>query len=346
MKAAILTEQHRPLALAEVEPPADLRFGQVRVRVHYSGVCGSQIGEIDGVKGPDRFLPHLLGHEGSGTVLAVGEGVETVAAGDRVVLHWMRGEGHEGPTPTYRWDGRDVNAGAVTTFNEEPVVAENRVTRIPAGFDLELAPLLGCAVTTAAGVIASDAQLRLGESIVVLGVGGVGLGIVQLAALSSAHPIVAVDVHQPKLALARRLGATHTVDGGDAEVADQIAAALDGEAADVVVDTTGAPRMIERAYALTAARGRTILVGVPPIGETASLYTLPLHFGKVLTGSHGGSARPATDIPRLVRLHESGKLDLAALITDRFELDQVNEAIDAVREGKVAGRALISVSPE
>lgn len=346
MKAAILTKQHRPLDLADIEPPAGLDFGQVRVRVHYSSVCGSQIGEIDGVKGPDPHLPHLLGHEGSGKVLEVGEGVTTVSPGDRVVLHWMRGSGHDAPLPTYAWGSAQVKAGSVTTFNEEAVVAENRVTRLANSVDIELAPLLGCAITTAAGVIANDAALRAGESIVVLGTGGVGLSVVQMAALSGAHPVIAVDVAPPKLALARDLGATRTLHGGPTEIAAAVTAELGDSGVDVVVDTTGTPRLIELAYELTSPQGRAILVGVPPVGGNASLHTLPLHFGKVLTGSHGGSARPDVDIPRLVRLVEAGKLDLAPLITNRFDLYEINQAIAAVRAGEVAGRALIRIAPE
>lgn len=346
MRAAVLSQQHQPLDLVDVEPPERLHFGQVRVRVHYSGVCGSQIGEIDGVKGSDRFLPHLLGHEGGGVVVEVGDGVSKVSRGDRVVLHWMRGSGHEGPTPDYASGSRVINAGHVTTFNEEAVVAENRVTAVPDEFPLELAALLGCAVTTGAGVVVNDARLRLGESIVVLGVGGVGLSIVQAAALSSAHPIVAVDLAEPKLDLARSLGATHALDGNDTGLPDSIHRIVGDGGADVVIDTTGIPAMIESGYELTSARGRTVLVGVPQLGANASLHTLPLHFGKVLTGSHGGGTRPDYDIPRYVGLYLAGKLDLESLITDRFDLDGINDAIDALRNGEVAGRALIEVAPE
>ena len=127
-KAAILTEQRRPLVVDHVELPRELGVGQVLVKVRYSGICGSQLGEIDGVKGEDRFLPHLLGHEGSGVVLAVGPGVRHVAPDDVVVLHWRRGPGIESEVPVYRWGDRAVNAGCVTTFNEYAVVSENRCT--------------------------------------------------------------------------------------------------------------------------------------------------------------------------------------------------------------------------
>jgi len=141
MKAAILVEQNKPLVVADIELPAQLSFGQVLVRVHYSGICGAQINEIEGAKGPDRFLPHLLGHEGSGVVQDVGPGVKTVKKGDHVVMHWRPSDGLQSETPTYRWGDRTVNAGWVTTFNEYAVISENRLTPIPHEFDMKLAPL-------------------------------------------------------------------------------------------------------------------------------------------------------------------------------------------------------------
>jgi S-(hydroxymethyl)glutathione dehydrogenase/alcohol dehydrogenase len=342
VKAAILTELREPLTIADVEPPAELGDGQVRVDVAFSGVCGSQLGEIDGVKGPDRWLPHLLGHEGSGVVAEVGPGVTTVAPGDRVVLHWMRGEGIESDTPAYDWGGTRVNAGWVTTFNEQAVVAENRVTQLPDGLSLELAPLLGCAIPTGFGVVHNNAGLKGGESVVVLGAGGVGLAEVHAASLAGAGPVVAVDVHQNRLELASRLGATHTLLSGDG-LEERLREVVGSDGADVVLENTGNPALIELAYNLAAAQGRAILVGVPPAGSTVSIHTLPLHFGKVLTGSHGGSARPERDIPRYGRLAVDGRLKLADMVTDRYPFDAINDAIADLRSGRVAGRCLIEV---
>jgi S-(hydroxymethyl)glutathione dehydrogenase/alcohol dehydrogenase len=167
MKAAILVENYAPLVVADLLMPASLDFGQVHVRVHYSGICGAQINEIDGAKGPDKFLPHLLGHEGSGTVLRVGPGVRTVKEGDHVVLHWRPSAGLQSETPKYEWGGRIVNAGWVTTFNDEAIISENRLTVIPQSFNLRLAPLFGCALTTAVGVVNNDAQVKIGQSVVI-----------------------------------------------------------------------------------------------------------------------------------------------------------------------------------
>ena len=338
--AAILVETGKPLVIEEIEIPA-LRFGQVLVKVVCSGICGAQINEIDAVKGPDKFLPHLLGHEATGEVLECGEGVTTVKPGDRVVMHWRKVAGLQAPTPKYSSRIGTVNAGWVTTFNTHAVISENRLTSIPKDFDSECGALMGCAVTTAFGVLNNDAGLRAGESVAVFGTGGVGLSVVQAAAMMAAHPIIAVDLRAEKLELARQLGATHCIDAGKQDVAAEVRKIVGSSGVDVAVENTGNRQVIETAYELTAAQGRTILVGVPRKGEKAALDTLPLHFQKVLTGSEGGGSRPEVDIPRYVRLIQAGKLDLKRLVTDRLPFAKINDALDGMRAGQVAGRCML-----
>ncbi len=338
--AAILVQQKAPLALEDVEVPAPL-LGQVLVKVLCSGICGSQIGEINGVKGPDRFLPHLLGHEGTGTVLECGQGVRHVKPGDQVVLHWRKGAGLESIAPVYGSRLGKVNAGWVTTFNEYAVISENRLTPIPKDFDPDIAALFGCAVTTGFGVINNNAALRIGESIAVFGAGGIGLNIVQGAALAGANPIIAIDLFDNRIDLARDLGATHTFNSNRADIAAEITRLVGPEGVDVAVDNTGNTKVIELAYRLTNPRGRTVLVGVPPKDSAASIYTLPLHFDKKILGSHGGECQPAFDIPKYVRLYQDGKLKLDQIIGQRYPLTDINQAIDDMRTGAIAGRALI-----
>ena len=341
MQAAVLTELRAPLMIAELTMPENLAVGQVLVKIHYSGICGSQLGEIDGAKGDDKFLPHLLGHEASGTVLAIGPGVKHVKAGDKVVLHWRKGLGIESETPHFAWEGRKVNAGWITTFNEYAIVSENRVTAIPADSDMEVAALLGCAVTTGFGVVENNAKLRIGESVVVFGAGGIGLNIVQAAALVSAYPIVAVDLYDNKLELARQMGATHVVNSSAGDTRRAILEAVGIAGADAFIDNTGQPAIIEMGYQITKPQGRVTLVGVPRKGSNINIYSLPLHFGKGLSGSHGGEAVPQTDIPRYQNLYREGRIKLRELITDHFTLDRINEAIAGMRTGKLSGRCLI-----
>lgn len=341
MKAAILVESHEPLVVDEIDLPDNLVFGQVLVKIHYSGICGAQINEIEAAKGPDKFLPHLLGHEASATVLEIGPGVKTVKPGDTVVMHWRPSNGIQAETVSYQWNGRKVNSGWVTTFNGYSIVSENRLTVIPSDFDMKLAPLFGCAVTTAIGVINNDAHVKIGQSVVVFGIGGVGLNIIQAADMVSAYPIIGIDIFDTKLDMAKRFGATHCINSRRLnDLTGEILKIVGGAGADVVIDTTGIARVIEQAYELTQPDGKTILVGVPKKGDNISIYSLPLHFKKILKGSHGGSSEPHIDIPRYIRLMKTGKLKLDGLITHEFSLDNINEAIQLVKSGG-AGRVLV-----
>lgn len=341
MKAAILAESKKPLVVAQLELPEVLECGQVLVQIHYSGICGAQINEIEAVKGPDKFLPHLLGHEASATVLEIGPGVKTVKEGDTVVMHWRPSDGIQATPASYKWDGRKVNSGWVTTFSEYSVVSENRLTVVNEEFDLRLLPLFGCAVTTAMGVINNNAEVKVGQSVVIYGVGGVGLNVCQSADMVSAYPIIAVDLVDNKLEMAKKFGATHVINGSETEnVEDEIRKIVGAAGPDVVIDTTGNARVIERAYEVTHKDGKTILVGVP--SEKVTIYTLPIHFKKILKGSEGGSCVPHIDIPRYIRLIKAGKMTLEGLVTHEFDLDHINDAIDLVKSGK-AGRVIVKM---
>jgi S-(hydroxymethyl)glutathione dehydrogenase / alcohol dehydrogenase len=334
MKAAILVSQRQPLELVDLTLPA-LEYGQVLVRILATSICGSQLGEIDGVKGPDPYLPHALGHEAVGVVEEVGGGVRQVRPGQRVVLHWKPGAGLQAAPAVYSWGSARVNAGWVTTFQEQAIVSENRVTPVPDTIDLETAALYGCAITTGFGVINRDAAVRIGESVVVYGTGGVGLSVVLAAHLAGAYPVVAVDLVPERLELARSLGATHTVCASQADAHEQVRAALGGKAADVTVDNTGRTSVVEQAWQLTGPKGRCILVGVTPKGANVAVDPMPMHFGRVMKGSHGGDAVPHEDIPRYLAMQQAGRFDPSPMISHRFRLDQINEAIAGMRDGSV-----------
>jgi S-(hydroxymethyl)glutathione dehydrogenase / alcohol dehydrogenase len=340
-KAAILAQSRKPLLVDEITLPEALEAGQVLVKIFYTSICGAQINEIEAVKGPDKFLPHLLGHEASGRVIETGPGVVHVKPGDTVVLHWRPSQGIQSAPPAYRWRGEKLNAGWVTTFNEYAVVSENRLTVIPADYDLKVAPLYGCAVTTAAGVVNNDAHVKIGESVVIFGIGGVGLNLVQFAHLAGANPIVAVDLLESKLGMARSRGATHCLNSAKiGDVAAEIRSIIGPKGPDNVLETTGVKSVIELAYDLTNPGGTCVLIGVP--NEKVTIYTLPIHFDKVLTGSHGGDARPHIDIPRIIGLVKANRLSFDGIITHEFPLDQINAALDLVRSGE-AGRVLLRV---
>lgn len=341
--AAILVEQKRDLVIAEIELPKTLEVGQVLVTFHYSGICGSQLGEIDGVKGADKWLPHLLGHEASGTVLAVGPGVCFVKPQDRVVVHWRRGRGIESVTPKYFWNGKTVNAGWVTSFNQHAVISENRLTVIPKSTDLKTAALYGCAVTTGLGTIENKAKIRLGDRVVIFGAGGIGLNLIQGALLAGAMDIIAVDLFDNRLELASSVGATAVINAKNCNAFAKINEILDGQRPDVFLDNTGNPEIITKGYDLVHSEGRVVLVGVPAVGSLTSLFTLGLHFGKTLTGTTGGETDPTADIPRYMGLFAKRGVSLSTLITEVAPLTAVNRLMQSMRNGRTAGRCLIDL---
>lgn len=330
--AAILVEQRKPLEFDEVELPT-LGYGQVLVEVKVSRICGSQLGEIDGVKGPDKYLPHLLGHEGGGIVREIGPEVTHVKPGGHVVLHWRPGAGIQAPAAKYTRRGQMINAGSITTFQQFTVVSENRLTPIPADVDFEISALLADTLTTGFGVVTRNARVEIGEAVVVIGAGGIGLGTVLGAHLAGAHPVIAADLHDHKLAKAREFGATHTINSKNENLAHEVQRILGGPA-DAVFDGTGNPAMIEQAWKITSSKGRLVLIGVMPHDRQVSLNTLPFHYGKVLTGSEGGMSRPQIDIPRILRLIDSGRIDPRGFVTHRCSLPEVNTAIAAMRAGE------------
>ena len=223
------------------------------------------------------------------------------------------------------------------------MISENRLTVIPDSLDSRIATLFGCAVTTAFGVVDNDAQLKIGQSVLIFGIGGVGLSIAQAASMKSGYPIVGVDVTDKKLKLGKSFGLTHALLASSDDLDMRIREIVGSAGSDVVIETTGNSRVIEKAYNLTHPDGKTILVGVPRKGDNISIPSLPLHFNKILTGSHGGESVPDRDIPRFIRLMDAEKLAFDGLITHEFSLDEVNDALEVFRSGE-AGRIILKMN--
>lgn len=331
-KAAILVEQNKPLEINEVELPK-LSYGQVLVDIYVSRICGSQLGEIAGVKGPDPYLPHLLGHEAGGIVREIGPKVSHVKAGDRVALHWRPGKGIDAGGSVYQWQAKACNAGPITTFQKQAVISENRITVVPKHTDFELCALLADTLTTGFGTIVNDAKVKIGESLVIIGCGGIGLGAVLGARLAGAYPIIAVDIQEHKLDKAKKFGASHTINSSKDDFLEIAQEVLKGKA-DVVIDGTGKSKVIEKAFSLTAPQGRCIIIGVMHYQDKLALNTLPLHFGKAISASHGGDSQPSSDIPRYLRMIEAGLFNPSEFISHRCSLEQINAAIDTMRSGE------------
>lgn len=344
MKAAILENINEPLTIAEVEL-TDLMVGQVLVKVLVSGICGSQIHEIAGNKGNAKFTPHLLGHEGCGIVEDIGAGVTTVKKGDKVVMHWRKGDGIESDFPRYIFNNKEIKSGKVTTFSEYAIVSENRLTTVPHDTPNELCALLGCGLSTSLGVIDNEIDLKLGESLMVVGVGGLGINLIQAAKLVGAYPIIAVDIHDHKREIALSMGADLFINSRDKDISSAIVEKFDIKKVDVIVDCSGNKSAIESTLGLLSGVGRYVLLGLPNPGDSIDLANVTHMFegeGKLIKATQGGRFSPAADIPRYVRLHKAGILKLENIITHRIKLDDINDAIDLVRKG-LAGRVLIEM---
>jgi S-(hydroxymethyl)glutathione dehydrogenase/alcohol dehydrogenase len=332
--AAILIEAGQPLELVELEVPP-LRPGQVLVEISHSGVCHTQLLEARGHRGPDPFLPHGLGHEATGDILEIGEGVTRCKPGDRVILSWMKARGHDVPGAVYQWNGRAVNAGGVTTFQRLAVVSENRVTRAPADLHPYDAALLGCAFATGSGAALHTAGVQPGESVAVLGAGGVGLCAIAAAAHARAKVIIAIDLRADRLEAARVLGASHLINASDENVLDQVKAVAPG-GVDAAIEATGRPAVMRQALAMARPRGgRAVIVGNARYGESLEVDPRELNQGKRLLGSWGGDNDPDADFPAYAGLLASGRIDLAPLRSLPYRLEDVNQALDDLESGRV-----------
>jgi S-(hydroxymethyl)glutathione dehydrogenase/alcohol dehydrogenase len=341
--AAVLTQTNQPLQIEELEIPA-LKEGQVLVKVAFSGVCHSQLNEVRGLKGVDNYLPHTLGHEGSGIVQAVGSGVNKVSEGNSVVLTWIKGNGSDISSATYRRkDGSKVNSGAISTFMEYAVVSENRVIPVSKEYSLRELPLLGCAIPTGAGIAFNTAKIKKGGSVAIFGLGGVGLSAVIGARLREAKSIIAIDLFDHKLELADSLGATETINCKEENVTACIKELTGGLGVDYAIEASGSSEAMELAFQSTRARGGLcVLAGNLPVGKTISIDPLELIKGKKIVGTWGGETQPDKDIPIYLDLYRTGKLKLAPLITQTYKLEEINQALEELGTGKL-GRGLIEM---
>ncbi len=341
-KAAILYELNKPLIIDEVEIPP-LKRGQVLVKILFSGICGAQYNEIIGLKGPDRFLPHLLGHEASAIVDKIGPGVTKVKKGDYIALSWIKGKGLDGLNTQYQKNGRVINAGAVTTFSEYSVVSENRVTKISKQMPPDVAAIIGCAIVTGSGIVHNTLQVKPKTSIAIFGVGGIGSSVLLAARKAGCQIIIAVDLSSTKLEAAKELGATHTISADDPELVQRIKEILPS-GADYSVDASGARRAMETAFEILNTKGICVIAGNLSKDEKISLHPFELIKGKRIVGTWGGETNPDKDIPKYVRQYLDGGLPIKKMITHRFKLDQINAAFETLKK-KEAGRIVLDMTP-
>ncbi|WP_316161965.1 zinc-binding dehydrogenase [Bradyrhizobium sp. SZCCHNRI20481] len=340
-QAALLVQTGQPLVLAEIETPA-LKPGQVLVEIAYSGACGTQVMEWRGDKGEDKWVPHCLGHEGTGTVIEAGSAVTKVKVGDKVVLSWIKGTGIEAGGAVYDWDGKKVNAGGVTTFQRHAVVSENRLTLLPPDLPMDVAVLLGCAAPTGMGAVYNVLKVQPGDAVAVFGTGGIGLNALMAAALAGAMPVIGIDPNPTRRALAQIYGATHIIDASGDVLAEIKKIVPQG--VDLAVESSGIPAVMEQAINSTRQQGgRAVVIGNAKHGAALTLNPGVFNQGKSLLGTWGGDSVPDRDYGRYGRLLSSGRFPVRDLLSKPYSLAQADQALQDLAAGKV-GRPLIDMS--
>jgi len=322
---AILLESQQDLVMEEFDLPDTLFEGQVLLSMISASICATQLREIQAPDGPDLFLPHLLGHEGFAKVDATGPGVSKVNIGDHVVVHWREGSGMSGGMPVYSWNGAKLNAGPVAVFATKIITIENRVTRVPKDLNPDIAPLLGCALTTGWGVVTKELEfLSSDKKILVLGVGGIGAAILASAKASEFNSLYMVENNLENIQVGLSLGANVFSLRND-NLRERFAA---------IIDTTGNVELIETALKLLEPTGTLVLVGMSHGDRGITLDVNYLLKGRKVLGSNGGSANPTLDIPEILGAMESGQLAVENLKIHRMLFSEINAALDRIRAGE------------
>jgi len=359
-KAAVMYNLNEPLQIESVDlkPPRD---DEVVVKMAASGICHSDLSVIKG--NLPMMLPSILGHEGAGVVEEVGKAVTKVKPGDHVVLSWVpecgqchfcvAGKPHlcerlflvmmEGREGVFVKDGMEIQRfNSVSSFSERTLVREDACIKIQDDAPLDRACLVGCGVMTGVGAAINTAKVRPGETVAVFGCGGVGLNVIQGAAMCSAGRIIAVDLVEQKLQWAKEFGATDAVNGKNVDAVDAVRSLSNGLGVDYAFEVIGAPAPIHQAFMSIKRGGAVVLVGVPPFGQEISIpaAVLPLE-EKSLVGSLYGSANMRRDIPNLIALYMQKRLKLDELISRRIKLEEVNAAFDAMEKGEVARSVIV-----
>jgi len=366
MKAAVLNGVNAPLSIEEIPVPRP-RAEEVLIKVAACGVCHS---DLHVAKGELKFpVPCVLGHEISGVVAEIGPGVRHVAPGDPVVasfilpcgrcpscargrddlcetffgMNRLKGTLYDGETRLQRADGSPLAMYSMGGLAEYAVVTATDVFKLPAEMPLADSCILGCAIMTAYGAVRHQAEVKPGDTVAVIGAGGVGSNVVQIARLFGAAEVIAVDIRDDKLAEVRKLGATRGVNASTGDAVAQVQALTGGRGVDVAIEALGRPETVSNAFLMTRDGGRTVVIGLAPGQATASIEVTRLVRRSIrLTGSYG--CRVRTDMPEIVSLAARGLIDVSKSISRRYRLDQCVEAYQALNRGEIMGRAIITMS--
>ena len=333
--AAILTQTGKPLELDEIDIP-QLRSGQVLVKISHSGICGTQLNEVDGKKGEDKWLPHCIGHEAIGSVVDIGENVTRFRKDDNVILSWLKTDGIDAGGTHYSWGKNVVNAGPVTTFQHYSVVSENRLTKMVSSSLGEIQVLLGCAAPTGMGAVKNVLRPNEGESIVIFGAGGVGLCALMMAKYMKLSPVIVADISEERLKLAKKFGADIAVNVAQKPLED-VMQENGLQHVDHLVEVTGNIEVFNSIMGYIRPQGgRAVIVGNAPVGQMMKISPSQFNMGKSILGTWGGDSKPERDFEIFSHILDKNHPLLRKMIENSFSLEQVNVALDSMRNKTVA----------
>ena len=344
-KAAVLYKHKQPLTIRDDLILPELQDNQVLIKLDFTGICKSQIMEIDGKRGIDKYLPHLLGHEGVGIVVDKGSKVSKVKKNTRVVVSWIKGKGLGGNGIQYKCSNGDlINAGPVCTFAEFCIIPENRCVKIPRYIESSIAPLFGCALPTGAGIFLNQLKnISKDSSIGIFGIGGIGLSSFRMAKALGYKKIILVDIEKNKLEQFKKEGVWHTINVLKEDPYIKIMKITNNYGLDYAIESTGSVDIISKAFrCVKKFGGKCIFASHPEFGKKIKIDPFDLISGKQIFGSWGGEVFLDRDIPKLIKLVKDKKLNLTNFTSKPFSLDDINVAISLLKKRKV-NRAIVKL---
>ncbi len=341
MKAAVLEKNKKKLSIINNVILPKLRKGQLLVKLKYSGICHSQIMEIDGKRGKDKWLPHLMGHEGSGTIIDMHKSVKNFSIGSDVIMGWIKGKGLEaGGTTYYHEKLGNINGGPITTFNEYSVVSENRLIKKPKNLPFKEAVLFGCAIPTGFGIVLNQARPKKNSIISVLGLGGIGMSAIIASKCLHPNKLIAIDISNKKLDQAKKLGANYVLNVKDKNFKSKYFKITNSNKSDYIFESAGRVDTIELAFDLINDHGSVYFASHPKFTHKIKLDPFELIKGKKIFGSWGGEYVPSRDLVKFLRIIKKNKINLSKLVPKIYKFEKINEAVSDLRKGNVI-RAVI-----
>ena len=334
IKSAILEQTKKPLKIKTLNY-SSLSRGQVLIKVHYSGVCGSQVMEVNGSRGKDKWLPHCLGHEASGEVIEIGKGVKKVKVGDKVILTWIKCNGIEAQNANYNIDNIKINSGKITTFSNYTIVSENRLVKKPKNINMKEAVLFGCAIPTGFGMVINEVKPKKNMHILVIGLGGIGICVLMALKSIGHNNVIVVDISEKKLKFAKEMGFVNCINSKKIDLRQSILA-KHKKGVDICIETAGKAQTIELGFSLIKDNlGKLYFASHPDNSHFIKLKPHDLIKGRNIYGSWGGKTLPDRDIPKISRMLKKTNINLEKLLNKTYSLNKINSAIRDLENGNV-----------